>query len=408
MPTSEAQKTKLHPARRRVAIQADAHGQVPDKIEVVKAGMWPEMSNKGMLYITPDDLQEMVDNFNAGVGCAGGLNQIPIDFSHADYAEAAGWITALQVIGDAVVATVEWSDSGQAAIEGKRFKFFSPSFYPKCLGEWYDPEDWSVTATNVLVGGALTNIPFFKDLTPITASNSQEDGRNTIYVDADAKGVSMPTLEEVRVKEASALTDEEKTLLVENSASLTADERVKFGLEAEKPEPAANVEADNKPVAGDTLTDDEKKVIADFRSGNKVLVDKDEHAKLTASVDKLTKESEETRREKVTASVDAAVAAGKIVADRKDTWVDLIMANASMQEELEALPENKIVAEVNGKDGGNTGSAVKQLEEKAQEIIKASATDGKEPMKYGDAMAQARRENTELRDAADDEMKETN
>lgn len=398
MPIAEAQKNKLNPVRRRVPINADANGDVATHIEIVRAGTWPEMSNKGMLFITPDDLSQMVANFNAGIGCAGGLNQIPVDFSHNDGGEAAGWITALSTDGQAVYADVEWSTSGLAAIQGKMFKFVSPSFYPGCLGEWSDPEDWSITASNVLVGLALTNIPFFKDLQPVTASRDSQEGevKNTLFVDASAKGATMPTLDEVRVKDASALTDEDKTLLAEHKAELSADEIQKFNL-AEAP---AEVE-EEETVAETPEVKEALAVQASIKSGNKILVDADAHKALEGKVEAMNKQLTAARKEKVEASVDAAIDQGKIIADQKDNWVKRVMADETMLEVLEALPKNKVVADITGADDA-TATGASSYAKLKDEATKISADRG---ISWSQGMVAARKENQTLAAEADDELK---
>jgi 5-deoxy-D-glucuronate isomerase len=120
--------------------------------------------------------------------------------------------------------------SRAAALEDGEYKCISPSFWPACLGEWYDPEDSEQTARNVLVGAGLTNIPFFKDLTAIMASRSSDnDGKskNVIYIKADKEQKTM-TLDEVRVLDADKLNDEQKQILIAHKEELSAEERTKF------------------------------------------------------------------------------------------------------------------------------------------------------------------------------------
>jgi hypothetical protein len=342
MPLAEAQKLNIHAARTRVAVQADSSGVIPTEIEVLRAGMWPTESNKGMLYITPEDLAEYVTNFKAGVGMSEGLNQLAIDFMHEPWDQAAGWITDLKATGDVLIATVEWTKAGLEALEGKMFKLFSPSFYPSCLGEWCDAEDWSITAKNVLVGGALTNQPFFKSLSPIAASVDAQDHKGrTLFLEAESERSTMPkTLDEVRVMATADLTDEYKALLEQNKAKLSADEKKKFGLEDEV-----------APVEATQLTADQKQVIADIASGKKVLVDASEHDALKAKVDAMGTQLATNREKEVKADVlEHGIKRGAIKADQAPEWEKRILADASMLQVLKDLNPNPLLASELGND----------------------------------------------------------
>ena len=149
-------------ARTFRAITADANGQLPTRIEILKIGMW-DTPNHGMFMITADDISEMIVNFQAGVGLPGqGLIGAPIDFGHESDEEAAGWMTQLSTDGTTLYADVTWTSAGMEALNGGTYKCFSPEFYPGCRGGWEDPESYGTYIPNVLVVGGLTNIPLFK------------------------------------------------------------------------------------------------------------------------------------------------------------------------------------------------------------------------------------------------------
>jgi phage I-like protein len=57
--------------------------------------------------------------------------QLLVDFDHFSdnsdkSSEAAGWITELQNRDDGLWARIDWSDTGSAAVKGRRFRFLSP------------------------------------------------------------------------------------------------------------------------------------------------------------------------------------------------------------------------------------------------------------------------------------------
>jgi phage I-like protein len=298
-------------------IYADNTATIPTRIELIKAGTWPDDSNKGYLKITEADLREFKSNFDKGTGMAGGQGfGIPIDFSHKEWGKAAGWIKELEIIGKTLFANVQWSKSGEEALANGDYKCISPSFYPSCLGKWRDPEDHSITAQNVLVGAGLTNIPFFKDLKPIMASNTSgergAEDKNVIYINASARKEEkhmQPTLEDVRAKDNDALTEEERKVLADNKADLTADELKKFGFEVKadiKPQPKAD------PVKASQVKGDE---------GNVVMA-ATEVKSMNDRIGTLEEAVKASHKKEVEQEVTKHIARGAIKADQKDFWVE--------------------------------------------------------------------------------------
>lgn len=394
------------PLRTGHVIMADGSKTAPTEIEVLRAGTWPASSMKGPMTITTADLQEFKANFDAGIGMPKGLKQLPIDFSHDSWDKAAGWMTALTVVGDSLMAAVEWSDDGKAALEGGMFKCISPSFWPACCGEWYDPEDPDNTARNVLVGAGLTNIPFFSDLQPVMASTKSKEGKatvneNIIYIEADKKEPTM-TLDEIRVKEASVLNDDEKKFLADNKKELSAEELKKFSLEeepaadpadpADPPAPADPADdPSNKPVSDPEMAS----ITADIKSGKRLVVDAAQYNKLTTDVKAM-------KRKEIEASVDTHIARGAIKADQKDKWADLIEADEKMAETLTALPDNPILAGTQGaSEGAASATAVEAMNEKAQAIVDADKSET--PITFNAAFKKAMNENPDLAKQLNDE-----
>lgn len=389
-------------------LTADASGKLPTRIEILRAGVW-ENSWKGDLEILVSDLLEMKLNFAKGIGLPdSGSEGAPIDFSHNEWAEAAGWIKALEVDeanGILYASEIEWSDAGIAAIEGKRFKFFSPSVYPACLGSWSDPEDPTNTAKNVLMGGGLTNIPFFKGLTGLKASRSlQADGReNVIYLANEGETMELAVL---RTKNKADLSTEELAFLGEHKAELTAEEQVATGVtEATPAEPAtpaptpAEAVVNNENPEVPAVSPEAVALQASISAGTHVVIAKDQLTSLQASADKSAQLLAAAEKEKIEGRVDAAIAAGKIKSDQKEKWVGRIVADATIIDDLEALPENKLLASELG-DSAAEGSAKVQLESKIQ-----AAREANPALSYGEATSQVRKNNVELAQAYDKEIK---
>lgn len=381
MSTAEAAKTNNASARRFVGIMADGSAELPSRIEILRAGTWPEQSNKGEIIITESDLQQFKRNFDNGVGMAGGVGTgLPIDFSHDYTGKAAGWMKDLIVEGDILYADVEWSTAGTAALMGKEFKAFSPMFTPACLGDWHDPENWGNTARNVLEGGALTNIPFFKDLTPIMAStasneNDGEDKKNVIYVRASEVKELPMQLDEIRVKANADLSEDERAFLTTNKSQLTADELTKFGYEVAAPAP--KVEAHTTPVSASAVKGTEGNVVL---AASEVVAMREkaaQHDVLASRVEAMETQLQASKEKEVSDFVDTQMERGAIKADQKEVWVKNIMANAEMKAIMEALPGSAVVAD---KEIGSASkaaaitSALDEVKQKAAALVTADSS----------------------------------
>lgn len=118
----------------------------------------------GDVEVTEEGNQEFVDNFANQVY----QEHIAIDAEHEPkLSGAVGYMKELSLNEDgSVEATIDWTERGKQLIEQDGYKYISP--------EWF--EHWQDPATedkfdNVIVGGALTNSPFFKDLRSLVASD---------------------------------------------------------------------------------------------------------------------------------------------------------------------------------------------------------------------------------------------
>ena len=119
----------------------------------------------GSIKITKERNANFVANFNDHIY----QEKVPIDAEHqTKLSGAVGWMTELRQNTDGSVdAKVEWTDRGTKAIEEESFKYFSPEWYDT----WQDPIGGK-SYKDVLIGGALTTRPFFKEkaLKPLVAS----------------------------------------------------------------------------------------------------------------------------------------------------------------------------------------------------------------------------------------------
>lgn len=217
-------------------------GAAPAEIDLMRACIchheW-----YGDFEITNEDLDLFAANFNRGVrarGQDGEDNTLPINLAHNQDGEAAGWIYEMTHNGDGVLrAKVEWTTLGKDKIENKLYKAISPEWY---FEGYRDPET-GITMSHVIVGAGLTNIPLFKKLKPLTAS----EGNIIIFSN---KAMELKTL---LSKPVTELTTEEKAFIKANKEQLTAEQKESHKEVIEEPaaEPAApeTTEEPTEPAA---------------------------------------------------------------------------------------------------------------------------------------------------------------
>jgi hypothetical protein len=424
MEPTTVNKTKTNGLYKRIHIAADSNGQAPARIELLRTGEWPASSNKGALRETVASLNEYARNYASGIGQSkddnGNYLGVPINYMHEGWSKAAAWMKKMEVLpsstpnldpdmgGMALWATeVEWTPAGAKCVADGEFKCISPEWWPASRGDWTDPEDPNITARNVIDGAGLTNIPFFKGLQSITASNiSGERGsedKDVVYIKASErnKEINMqPTLESVRAKESVAvLNEDEKKLLADNKSELTADELKKFGLE-EPANPGNKIEepaTPAQPVTASQVKGTEGNVVM---AASEVVQLREKAAKsedLEGRVKTLEGSVQASEKEKVESEVDKHIARGAIKADRKEFWVEKIMADESAKELLDNAPDNAVMAGAKGSDKGAkvAATATEEIEKLAVEKVKASKEAGKEIDK-GAAYSEVMKENPEL------------
>lgn len=133
----------------------------------------------GRIVIDAAYLETMVSNWKAA-----GSPELPIDFFHRGESEndglptedkvAAGWISSLEVRADGLYGETKWNAKAKAHIEADELRYFSPTFYPdgisQATGERQGP---------TLLGGALLNDPYFKELPRLAASEISTTKKDT-------------------------------------------------------------------------------------------------------------------------------------------------------------------------------------------------------------------------------------
>lgn len=187
--------------------------ELSDTMHVVPVGEW-DHPVYGEMKITTDDIKEFIQNFKDKI-----RRDLPITAGHDNGMSggelpAIGWFVDLIDRGvNGLYAVVEWTEEGKKMLKEKAFKYFSPEFYE----EYEDPQSRK-RYKHVLVGGALTNSPYFKELDPVVAFSEANIFNQFNYSNT-------MNLQEILAKDVSELTDEEKAFVRENVSELSDEQK---------------------------------------------------------------------------------------------------------------------------------------------------------------------------------------
>ncbi len=183
----------------------------------------------GVLAVTEDKLRRLADSFAQRVY----QQHIPVDAEHRTKESGAlGYYKDVEARPDGLYARIELSQRGKRLLDDGAFRYFSAELYP----HWESPTGEQFQ--DVLIGGAFTTRPFFKDAVqrPIAASEEFEasalvplaDGE-TIHQESKESNVDEQAFTELQQK-YSELTTQNKVLETSlesaNKANQQLSERV--------------------------------------------------------------------------------------------------------------------------------------------------------------------------------------
>lgn len=162
---------------------------------------------------------------------------LPIDFDHRSFADqgsadsrAAGWITALDVEGARIMASVEWTAEGQAALQGRSYRFISPVFKSRPDGQ-----------VVLIEGAGLVNTPALPQLRQLA---SKELLMDPIVKIAGALGIDADKPDDIVARVETLVAAETQLASITKAAKVTGDDAVTqicSRLLAAAPDPAAFV-----------------------------------------------------------------------------------------------------------------------------------------------------------------------
>lgn len=197
-----------------------AYADAPDWIQVLPIPGVYDHPVYGSIVISPERNANFVANFDNRVY----QQDLPItlDLEHdGKMSGAQGVLAELRMAENGgVEARVEWTDRGKTLIEEDAFRYFSPEWFD----QWRDPVSGDVYQ-DVLVGGALTVRPFFKEsvLRPLVAS----EGGGLLAPDGSGVDPSVIVMRPMAVREyrdMHQLTDEQFKEFTEAKAKVEAND----------------------------------------------------------------------------------------------------------------------------------------------------------------------------------------
>jgi len=381
------------------------------EIEVLTEGYW-EHPEYGEIEITPEDIDKFVQNFNDKTRKI----DIAVDQEHKPELGAAGWFKELKkVVENGVTklkAKVEWTAMGMDLVSKGIYRYFSPEFD-------FEYEDYEThdKFANVLLGGALTNRPYFKSLAPVQLSENmfiklKDKGGENIMNEEEKKAEELETKPEVKSEEQPKVEEvkeevksEEKSGDVENGEE-KKEEEVK---EEKKEEPKEFAE-------GDVCTLDDGtegvmvggKCVAKGMSEHKMTEPtpsakefNDLKAKLGVMEAKLKFTEVKERISGYTFSESNPN--GKLLPKSTEVAHKLLMSLSERQSVLfkdfmESLPKvSKVLFSELGGDDGKSLKASEELTQRAEALAKEKG------IKFGEALKKVSADNPELAKKLDEE-----
>jgi phage I-like protein len=401
-----------HDSKKRIAFpiqlfkEGSAFAEVPDEIHVVPTGKW-DHPVYGEMEITSADIAEFVKNFKDKVrldlritaghdnGMSGG--ELP----------AIGWFKELYDRGvNGLYAFVEWTEEGKKLLQDGAFKYFSPEF----CEEYSDPETGE-RRNHVLMGGALTNMPYFKELDPVVAF-SEPGIMNQFSQSMDLKTIL--------AKKAEELSADEKAYLREHKAELDADQQSAFesvlndapaGETDEEKAAREAKEAEEKAAADKAAADaaaEAQRQASEKNKGKVITMSEAEVNALKKAANDGAKAFAEVEKMKLNETVGRMVfsesnKSGRILPKQKDAVAAFMFSLSEKQRDqftniVNNLPkaDASIFSELG--DGGSNATSAEGIaaEVKTAALAEVKASEG--TLSYSDAVLRVFNEKPELKE----------
>lgn len=184
-----------------------------DRIELIPVGKFRTADGRPA-FALDNPAAVIADSFRLAAG-----NVLPIDFDHRSFAgqgsadsRAAGWITAMEVEGDRIMASVEWTAEGRQALETLAYRFVSPVFRNRPDGQ-----------VVLIEGAGLINNPALPQLRQLA---SKETLMNPIEQIAGALGLSADKPDDIVARVTALATAETQLASIRAAAKVTGADAV--------------------------------------------------------------------------------------------------------------------------------------------------------------------------------------
>lgn len=338
-------------------------------VDIIRVGNWRNSYKE--FEITPDQIDKIIANFDDNV-LRLDKGEVQFNYSHASYAEGAGWISALRSeFRDGVKvlqAQVRWTKAAKEKIADEAFKYVSAE-----LDFNYNDEESGERHGITLTGAALTNIPFVRGLKSVDLSDGGDGSKNIFLIsNQDPKMEKFLSL-------AASLKDQESISAVELAtaqggfAMLSDDEQAeqKATLDALEAKVESN-DTDAQLSAARTEITDLKAKLADSEQAQ---------TELSTLQSKVSDMELQTRTEKLALRLDGLVEAGKLLPKSVENLSEQLLAGTPEAQEsmLVILEGQKPSVDLDNETG--TGADVdgeqnldsvpnEKVQELAQEIVK--------------------------------------
>jgi phage I-like protein len=397
-------------SKQRIAlVQRFAEGPAaPEEIQVVPTGKWDHPAY-GEMEITSADIARFVENFKAKVRL-----DLPITAGHDNgmsggELNAIGWFTELIDRGvNGLWGAVKWTEEGKNLLIEGAFKYFSPEFY-----EQYSDPETGAKYEHVLVGGALTNKPYFKELEPVMAF-SEPDIMNQIT------DLSM-NLKDILAKKPKELSEPEKAFLKAHKSELSAEQLKTFdevvaeesaedkasreAKEAEEKAAAEKAAADQAAAdaaakaEAERLASERGKVITMSEAEAKALREKaDQGAKAFAELE--TMRAEKTAEKHILSESNKE---GRFLPKQKPALATFMRSLSETQrDQFQTLISGMPRASLSFKELGDGGKQENDVVSEVDTAVKAKMTELK--LSYSDALKKVFAEDKKLAQRYNDHM----
>jgi phage I-like protein len=307
--TSAKATTSIFPPARQAALAAAllAEGSAPDWVHLLPAGRMETQDGRG-----PYELPDAAAVLAGSLAQAGG--RLVIDENHATDlagpqglpAPAMGWIVEMEARADGVWGRVEWTEAGRRLVEARSYRGISPVILHDRAGR----------IARILCA-SLTNAPNLRGLVTLHSESTETEAMDEFLKALRAAlGLDDAAGEDVILAKAAQAAEPQAAL-----QSALAPIAQAAGLEGA---------ADQAAVLSAV------KALAAGRDGELVAL----QSEVTALAAELKTIRDGVARERATAAIDAAIAAGKPgVKPRRDAFIARHMADPEgVEADLAALP----------------------------------------------------------------------